>query len=322
MNTRQLGRTDLHITPLGFGAWAIGGDDWSFGWGPQDDAQSIAAIHRAIERGINWIDTAAAYGLGHSEEVVRRALADLPAADRPYVFTKCALKATPDRGVVESLDPAFLREECENSLRRLGVEAIDLYQIHWPTDTIAEIDAGWSTLVDLKAEGKVRHIGVSNFDVAELERANAIAPVETLQPPYSAIKRGAEAELFPYCLKNGIGTIVYSPMQAGLLAGSMTRERAKALPATDWRSRNDEFQEPKLARNLELAELFRRIGKASDATVAEVALAFVLHHPAVTGAIVGARTPEQIDGWIGALDYRLSDAAYTEIDAFLAQVPA
>lgn len=323
MERRRFGKTDLHITPLGFGAWAIGGSEWRFGWGAQDDEQSIAAIRRAVARGVNWVDTAAAYGLGHSEEIVRRALADVPASERPYVFTKCALKATGDGGVVESLDPAFLREECENSLRRLGVEAIDLFQIHWPTDEIADIDAGWATLADLKKAGKVRHIGVSNFNVAELERAEAIAPVETLQPPYSAIMRDVEHEILPYCRKHDIGTIVYSPMQSGLLTGAMTRERALALPENDWRSRNEEFQEPKLSRNLALAELFRRIGERDgNRSVAEVALAWTLHNPAVTAAIVGARSPEQVDGWIGAMEYRLTDAAYDEIAAFLANVPA
>jgi aryl-alcohol dehydrogenase-like predicted oxidoreductase len=323
MEMRRLGKTDLQITPLGFGAWAVGGSEWRFGWGAQDDEQSIAAIRHAIARGINWIDTAAAYGLGHSEEIVRRALADIPASERPYVFTKCALKGTGDGGVVESLDPAFLREECENSLRRLGVEAIDLFQIHWPTDEIADIDGGWATLLDLKRAGKVRHIGVSNFNVAELERAEKHGPVETLQPPYSAIMRDVEHEILPYCQKHDIGTIVYSPMQSGLLTGAMTRERALALPENDWRSRNAEFQEPKLSRNLALAELFRRIGERDGGrSVAEVALAWTLHNPAVTAAIVGARSPEQVDGWIGAADYRLTDAAYAEIAAFLAEVPA
>jgi aryl-alcohol dehydrogenase-like predicted oxidoreductase len=322
MQKRRLGTTDLEITPLGFGAWAVGGGDWKFGWGPQDDNDSIAAIRHAIASGINWIDTAAAYGLGHSEEVVRRALSEMSASERPYVFTKCALKATGEGNVTESLEPAFLREECENSLRRLGVETIDLFQIHWPTDEIAEIDAGWGELVKLKAEGKVRHIGVSNFNVDEIERAQAIAPVETLQPPYSALKRDVEAEILPYALENRIGTIVYSPMQAGLLTGAMTRERALALPDSDWRSRSDDFHEPKLSQNLNVADLFKRIGDESGATSAEVALAWVLHNPAVTGAIVGARTPKHIDGWIGALDYRLSDVAFAEIARFLDQVPA
>ncbi|MDB5027086.1 MAG: Aldo/keto reductase family protein [Candidatus Eremiobacteraeota bacterium] len=306
MEKRTLGNSDLSITRLGFGAWAIGGADWKFGWGPQDDSESIAAIRRALKRGVNWIDTAAAYGLGHSEEVVARALADVPASERPYVFTKCALVPDGKGGMTESLDPASLRRECEASLRRLKVDAIDLYQVHWPTDRIEDIDAGWATLADLRREGKVRWIGVSNFDVAELQRASAIAPVTSLQPPYSLLRRDVEREILPYTRANGIGVIVYSPMQSGLLTGTMTRERAAALPESDWRSRNPEFQEPKLTANLALVERLRAVGARHGASPGEIAIAWTLHDPAVTGAIVGARTPEQVDGWVGAADVKLS----------------
>jgi len=319
VNTRILGNSDLAITPLGFGAWAAGGANWRFGWGPQDDADSIAAIHRAIERGVNWIDTAAAYGLGHSEEVVAKALADVPAAERPYVFTKCALIADGTGGMTESLAPDSLRRECEASLKRLGVEAIDLYQIHWPTDDIVDIDAGWATLTDLQREGKVRWIGVSNFSVEELERARAIAPVTSLQPPYSAIRRGIEKELLPYCKAHGIGTIVYSPMASGLLTGTMTKERAAALPENDWRSRSADFQEPRLARNLAVVEILREIGACSGHSPAEVAIAWTLANDAVTGAIVGARTAAQVDGWIGAIDVALEPADLAAIAAATAR---
>jgi len=305
VKTRILGTSDLAITPLGFGAWAAGGANWRFGWGPQDDADSIAAIRRALERGVNWIDTAAAYGLGHSEEVVAKALADVPATERPYVFTKCALIEDGTGGMTESLEPASLRRECEASLRRLGVEAIDLYQIHWPTDEIADIDAGWATLADLQREGKVRWIGVSNFSVEELDRARAIAPVTSLQPPYSAIRRGIEKELLPYCAAHDIGTIVYSPMASGLLTGTMTKDRAAALPENDWRSRSADFQEPRLSRHLALVEVLREIGARGGHSPGEVAIAWTLANPAVTGAIVGARTAAQVDGWVGAVEIAL-----------------
>jgi aryl-alcohol dehydrogenase-like predicted oxidoreductase len=319
VNTRILGNSDLAITPLGFGAWAAGGANWRFGWGPQDDADSIAAIRRALERGVNWIDTAAAYGLGHSEEVVAKALADVPAAERPYLFTKCALIEDGAGGMTESLEPASLRRECEASLRRLGVETIDLYQIHWPTDDIVDIDAGWATLADLQREGKVRWIGVSNFSVDDLERAQAIAPVTSLQPPYSAIRRGIEKELLPYCTSHNIGTIVYSPMASGLLTGTMTKARAAALPENDWRSRSADFQEPRLSRHLALVEILREIGARSGHSPAEVAIAWTLANDAVTGAIVGARTADQVDGWIGAVDVKLEPADLAAIAAATAR---
>lgn len=314
VETRQLGTTDLAITPLGFGAWAIGGADWRFGWGPQDDDASIAAIRQALAKGINWIDTAAAYGLGHSEEVVARALADVPTSERPYVFTKCALVPDAQGGMTESLDPASLRRECEASLRRLRVEAIDLYQIHWPTDNIEDIDAGWATLADLQREGKVRWIGVSNFSVAEMDRARKIELIASLQPPYSLLRRDIENDVLPYCREYHIGVIAYSPMQSGLLTGAMTKERAAALPESDWRSRNPEFQEPKLSANLALVERLRRIGAHHGASPGEVAIAWTLRDPVVTGAIVGARSPEQVDGWIGAANLKLSAKEIAEIE--------
>lgn len=315
VETRQLGTTDLAITPVGFGAWAIGGPEWRFGWGPQDDEQSIAAIRRALEHGVNWIDTAAAYGLGHSEEVVARALAGLPASERPYVFTKCALVEDRQGGMTVSLDPASLRRECEASLKRLRVEAIDLYQIHWPTDTIADIDAGWATLAALQDEGKVRWIGVSNFSVAELDRARLIESVASLQPPYSPLRRDIESDILSYCREYRIGMIVYSPMQSGLLSGSMTRQRAADLPASDWRSRNANFQEPKLSANLAFVERLREIGARRGASPGAVAIAWTLRDPVVTGAIVGARSPEQVDGWVAAADLKLDEDEIAEIEA-------
>jgi aryl-alcohol dehydrogenase-like predicted oxidoreductase len=316
METRKLGNTDLHITPVGFGAWAVGGN-WEFGWGDQDDADSIAAIHRALEQGVNWIDTAAAYGWGHSEEVVARALAGISGAERPYVFTKCALVPDAAGKTVESLDPASLTRELEASLRRLKVETIDLYQIHWPTDEIADIDAGWATLANFVKSGKVRHIGVSNFNVAEMERARAIAPIASLQPPYNAIKRDIEAAILPYCREHGIGVIVYSPMASGMFTGSMSRERAESLPASDWRSRSPWFRDPMLAHNLVLVEKFREIGERHGRSPGETAIAWTLRDPVVTGAIVGARTAAQVDGWIHAASFRLSAGEIAEIDALL-----
>ncbi len=315
VDTRQLGTTDLAITPVGFGAWAVGGPEWRFGWGPQDDEQSIAAIRRALERGVNWIDTAAAYGLGHSEEVVARALAGIPASERPYVFTKCALIDDGRGGMTESLDPLSLRRECVASLKRLRVETIDLYQIHWPTADVSDVDAGWATLADLQREGKVRWIGVSNFTIAELDRARKIESVASLQPPYSPLRRDIESELLGYCREYRIGVIVYSPMQSGLLSGAMTKQRASALPASDWRSRSANFQEPKLSVNLAFVERLRAIGARHGVSPGAVAIAWALRDPVVTGAIVGARSPEQVDGWIGAAGLKLSAAELAEIEA-------
>ncbi|MEA3211470.1 MAG: hypothetical protein QOE70_4527 [Chthoniobacter sp.] len=312
MKTHILGNSDLYITPIGFGAWAIGGD-WKFGWGAQDDDDSIAAIHRALELGINWIDTAAVYGLGHSEEVVAKALAHWPHA-RPYVFTKCGMVWNEKGEIDYALSACSIRREVENSLRRLRVDVIDLYQIHWPADDLAETEEGWQTLADLKKEGKVRWIGASNFSVAELEVAQRTAAVTSLQPPYSLIRRDIEEEQLPFCQSEGVGVIVYSPMASGLLTGAMTRERIRALPPTDWRSKNPEFQEPKLTGNLALVERLRAVGARHGRTPGEVAIAWTLHHPAVTGAIVGARNPSQLNGIIGAADFHLSEEEIAEIE--------
>jgi aryl-alcohol dehydrogenase-like predicted oxidoreductase len=310
---RRLGESDLEITPIGFGAWAAGGGDWTFGWGPQDDADSISAIRRALELGVNWIDTAAVYGFGHSEEVVAKAVAGM--SERPYIFTKCGQVPDGHGSAVEDLSRDSIRRECEASLRRLRVETIDLYQIHWPSDEIADIDEGWGTLVELQREGKVRHIGVSNFDIQEMDRARAIAPITSLQPPYSIVRPQNERDVLPYCLANGIGVIVYSPMQAGLLSGAMTRERIAGFPKNDWRSRNAEFAEPKLTKNLETAALLAEIGAAHGRSAGEVAIAWTLHNPAVTGAIVGGRSAAQIDGIIGAMEFRLDAAEVARIAA-------
>jgi aryl-alcohol dehydrogenase-like predicted oxidoreductase len=312
LETRTLGRTDLRITPVGFGAWAIGGDDWKFGWGPQDDADSVAAIERALDLGINWIDTAAAYGFGHSEEIVAKALGGK--TDRPYIFTKCGLVPTGDGGAREDISRASIVAECEASLRRLRVDAIDLYQIHWPADDIAEIDEAWAAMSELRAAGKVRHIGVSNFNVEELRRAGAIAPVESLQPPYSLVKRSIEDDILPYCRDHQIGVIVYSPMQSGLLSGAMTKTRAENLPPTDWRSRNPLFAEPQLSKTLALVERLRTVGARYGRSPGEVAIAWTLRDPVVTGAIVGARSAAQIEGVIGAATLRLSAEDIREID--------
>ena len=314
MKTRQLGNTDLHITPIGFGAWAIGGGNWSFGWGEQDDSESVAAIQRALDLGINWIDTAAAYGLGHSEEVVARALKGR--AEKPYIFTKCSLVWNEgDYAATNRLKAQSIRSEVENSLRRLQVETIDLYQVHWPVPD-EDLEEGWQTMAELQKAGKVRYIGASNFNVSQLKRAQAIAPVNALQPPYSLVKREAEQELLPYCQKNNIGVIVYSPMQSGLLSGAMTRERVAKFPENDHRRRRAEFQEPQLSRNLALAEKLRDIALLYGRTPGEAAIAWVLANPAVTGAIVGARNPEQVNATIGAAEFRLTQLDMDEIENF------
>jgi aryl-alcohol dehydrogenase-like predicted oxidoreductase len=313
METRRLGNSDLELTPVGFGSWAIGGGSWEFAWGPQDDRDSIAAIHRALDHGVNWIDTAAVYGLGHSEEIVGRALRER--GTKPYVFTKCSMTWGPDRRIGHSLRADSVRRECEASLRRLGVERIDLYQIHWPNPD-GEIEEGWETLARLREEGKVRFAGVSNFDVAQLERARRIAPVTSLQPPYSAVHREIEREILPCCAAHQIGVIVYSPMQAGLLSGAMTRERVAALAADDWRRRSPDFREPRLSRNLALQDLLRRIGARRGTTAAAVAVAWTLRRREVTGAIVGARSAAQVDGFVAALELRLDPPEIEEIDRF------
>ncbi|MBV9441257.1 MAG: aldo/keto reductase [Acidobacteriaceae bacterium] len=310
---RKLGNSDLSITPLGVGAWAMGGSGWQFSWGDQDDAESAAAIRAAIDAGINWIDTAAVYGLGHSEEVVGEAVKGL--SKKPFIFTKCERRWSEDRKIFPSLKADSIRKECEDSLRRLKVEQIDLYQIHWP-EPEADIEEGWTAMAKLKEEGKVRWIGVSNFNVQQLERAMKIASVTSLQPPYSLLVRKVELEILPFCREHGIGTIVYSPMRAGLLAGKMTKERAQSLPPDDWRSRDKDFQEPLLSRNLQLVEILRAIGNRHGRSPGEVALAWTLHNPAVTAAIVGLRRPDQLKGTIGALEFRLADEEVAEIESF------
>jgi aryl-alcohol dehydrogenase-like predicted oxidoreductase len=307
----QLGRTGLEITRVGFGAWAIGGGGWEFGWGPQDDEQSIASIHHALELGINWIDTAAAYGFGHSEEIVGRALEGL--AERPYVFTKCSLLEGPDRTVAHSLERDSILREAEHSLQRLGVEAIDLYQIHWPIPA-ADIEEGWAALAELKQQGLVRHIGVSNFDVRQLQLIEQIAPVETLQPQYSLIEREIEQELLPFAEREGIGVIVYSPMGSGLLTGKMTRTRIEQMADDDWRKDDVRFQEPQLSRNLALVERLQAVAARHDTTPGAVAAAWTLRNPAVDAAIVGFRRPDQVDPILPAASLELTEADVVEIE--------
>jgi aryl-alcohol dehydrogenase-like predicted oxidoreductase len=314
METNALGNSDLLITPVGFGAWAIGGD-WEFGWGAQDDAQSIAAIHRALELGVNWIDTAAVYGLGHSEEVVARALQERP-GPRPYVFTKCGMIWDAQGKVDYSLRQESIRRECEASLRRLKTDVIDLYQIHWTADNLDETLEGWTTLLALQKEGKVRWIGLSNASVEEMEKLQGIGRITSLQPPYSLIRREVETAQLPWCQKENVGVIVYSPMASGLLTGAMNRERIAALSKTDWRSRNDQFKEPKLSENLKLVERLRVVGSRHGRAPGEVAIAWTLRHPAVTGAIVGARNPKQMDGIIGAMEFRLTDSEIAEVEGY------
>jgi aryl-alcohol dehydrogenase-like predicted oxidoreductase len=316
METRKLGNSDLHITRVGYGAWAIGGSGWKFAWGSQDDNDSIAAIHRALELGVNWIDTAAVYGLGHSEEVVGRALKSWHGS-RPYVFTKCGRSWDAQGNVGIGLRADLIRREIEDSLRRLSVDVVDLYQIHWPPNPDSpQLEEAWSTLANLKREGKVRWIGVSNFNVQQLRRAQTIAPVTSLQPRYSLVHREIEHDILPYCLREGIGVIVYSPMASGLLTGAMTRERAAKLPADDWRGRHPDFTEPNLSHNLALVERLRAIANRHNRSVGEVAIAWTLHHPGVTGAIVGARNAQQAEGVMRAGDLHLTDDEVNELEAF------
>jgi len=314
---RTLGNSDLQLTSIGFGAWAIGGGNWEFAWGPQDDNESISAIHRALELGVNWIDTAAIYGLGHSEDVVGRALKSW-SGERPYVFTKCSMRWHEDRAIYRSLKAQSLREELEGSLRRLQTDRIDLYQIHWPNPE-AEIEEGWETLAKFKEEGKVRWIGVSNFTVGQMERVQKIAPITSLQPPYSMLRRAIEAEILPFAQSNRIGVVNYSPMLSGMLTGAMTAERVASLPADDWRRRNPEFNEPRLSRNLRLVELLREMGAAHGVAPGVVAIAWTLRHPAITAAIVGGRSAGQVEGVAPALQFRLNDEEYGRINAFLAE---
>lgn len=313
MTKRTLGNSDLSITPIGFGAWAIGGGDWQFGWGEQDDRDSLAAIHRALELGINWIDTAAIYGLGHSEEVVARALAEW-SGEQPYVFTKCGMIWDENEKVGYSLRKDSIRRECEASLRRLKRDMLDLYQIHWTADELEETMEGWETLAALQREGKVRWIGVSNASVEEMEKLQEIAPITSLQPPYSLIKRDVEKSQLPWCASHGIGTIVYSPMASGLLTGAMTRERLATMDKNDWRLKNAEFQEPKLTHNLELVDRLREVGDRYGLAPGEVAIAWTLHNPHVTAAIVGARNAGQVEGIIGGMELHLMSEDVAEIE--------
>jgi len=304
LKTNPLGTTGLQITRVGLGAWALGGGGWEFGWGPQEDEESVAAIQRAIELGVNWIDTAAAYGFGRSERVVGRALAGV--ADRPYVFTKCSLLEGPGRRVEHSLKRDSVLREAEASLERLGIDAIDVYQIHWPIPD-EDIEEGWAALVELRDQGLVRHIGVSNFDVGQLRRIGQIAPVETLQPPYSLVAREAEQELLPFCEREGIGVIVYSPMGSGLLTGGMTRERIAALPDDDWRQRDPRFQEPQLSQSLGLVERLEATAERLGTTPGAVAVAWTLRNGAVDGAIVGFRHSAQVDPLVAAANLELGE---------------
>ena len=314
-----LGNSDLKITPIGFGAWAIGGGDWQFSWGPQDDNDSIAAIHRALDLGVNWIDTAAIYGLGHSEEVVGRAVKSSP--HKPYIFTKCSMRWRDDRSIYNSLKADSLAEEVEASLRRLGVETIDLYQVHWPNPD-DEIEEGWEALKRLREQGKLRWIGVSNFSIDQMKRAQKIAPITSLQPPYSMLRRAVETEILPFAKAHGIGVINYSPMVSGLLTGKMTAARAAALPADDWRRKNAEFSEPNLTRNLRLVELLREIGNGHGVSPGVVAVAWTLHHPAITAAIVGGRSAKQAEEMALALRFRLSQEEYETVGKFLESISA
>lgn len=320
MEKRSFGMTGMEITPIGFGSWAVGGSGWAGAWGPQDDEEAVGAIRRAVELGMNWVDTAAVYGLGHSEELVARALDGIPEADRPYVFTKCSLVWDENSEVHNVLKKDSGKLECEDSLRRLKTDVIDLYQIHWPIPN-EDIEEGWEAMAELKDEGKVRHIGVSNFDVSQMRRCEEIAPVETLQPPYNMLERDIEESILPYCEENGIGVIAYSPMKSGLLTGKMTRERVENMPDDDWRKTHPDFNEPKLSYNLKLVDLLREIGDSHDASPAEVAIAWTLRHPAVTAAIAGGRRPDQVEGIIGAADLDLTEKDLDRIEEFLEQRP-
>jgi aryl-alcohol dehydrogenase-like predicted oxidoreductase len=311
MEKRQLGNSDLHISTLGIGAWAIGGGGWNGSMGPQDENDSVPAVHAALDQGLNWIDTAALYGLGHSEEIVARALKGR--TPRPYVFTKCERVWDSTGRIGASLKAESIRRECEDSLRRLGTDVLDLYQIHWP-EPDEDIEEGWTELAHLQKEGKVRYIGVSNFNVSQMQRAQEIAPITSLQPPYSIVTRAIESEILPFAVQNNIGVIVYSPMSAGLLTGAMTRERVANFAAEDWRRNLPNFQEPLLSRNLKLVERLRDIGSRHERTPGEVAIAWTLNNPAVTGAIVGFRSAKQVSGIMGAAEFRLLPAEMLEIE--------
>lgn len=315
MDLKTLGQSDLKLSPIGIGAWAIGGGGWAFSWSDQDDQVSIRSIHAALDAGMNWIDTAAVYGLGHSEEVVAEAIKTYP-GNKPYVFTKCERAWTADRQIIKVLKRDSIYRECEDSLRRLQVDTIDLYQIHWP-EPDEDIEEGWGALAELQRQGKVRWIGVSNFNASQMKRAAAIAPITSLQPPYSMIRREVEAETLPYVHANGIGVIAYSPMGSGMLTGSMTRERVANLPSDDWRTRSAFFQEPLLSRNLTIVDKVTQIAARVGRSPGEVAIGWVLKNPAVTAAIVGIRSPEQVAGIAGALEYQLDAESIHELDTFL-----
>jgi aryl-alcohol dehydrogenase-like predicted oxidoreductase len=319
MQTRALGNSDLHLTPLGIGAWAIGGGGWKFGWGPQDDDDSIAAIHAGLDAGLNWIDTAAIYGLGHSEEVVGRAVKSH--GSKPYIFTKCERTWDEQGNIIPCLKADSIKRECEASLRRLGVDVIDLYQIHWPQPD-EDVEEGWGAVAELQKEGKVRWIGVSNFSVDQLKRAHAIAPLTSLQPPYSILSPEIEDGQLPYVAEHNIGVLAYSPMKSGLLTGKMTAERIAQMPADDFRKNTPHFQEPKLSRNLALVELLRAMGARHGRSPGEVAIAWALRRPEVTAAIVGLRSKAQVDGVIGAAEFRLTADEVAEISTFMAANPA
>lgn len=313
MQTNLLGNSDMAITRIGLGAWAIGGS-WAWGWGSQDDRESIKTIHKALDSGINWIDTAAVYGLGHSESVVGKAIRDR--SQKPYVFTKCSLVWDDDGEIVGNLQKASVKKECEASLKRLGIDCIDLYQVHWPNPA-EDIETGFEAMAELREEGKIRYAGVSNFSVEQMEKVRPICPVTSLQPPYSLAFRGVEDAILPWCLDNGVGVINYSPMASGLLSGTMTRERLASLPDDDWRHRSEQFTEPRLSRNLALVEVLRTISGELGCSVGEVAIAWTLLNPAVTGAIVGLRHPDQVDGVIHAGSISLGPEQVARIDRFL-----
>jgi aryl-alcohol dehydrogenase-like predicted oxidoreductase len=317
MKISQLGTSDMWLTPIGFGAWAVGGGNWAMSWGPQDDNASIAAIHKAIDLGVNWIDTAAIYGLGHSEEIVGKAVKQ--SRVKPFIFTKSGMVWNEKREIKRTL--LEIRREVEDSLRRLQVERIDLYQIHWPVED-TDIEEGWSTMADLKREGKVRHIGVSNFSTAQMERCLEIAPITSLQPPYSMLNRAVEAEILPYCLDHRIGVINYAPMHSGLLTGAMSKERFANLPPDDFRRNAKNYQEPLFSRNLAIADFLKQIGARHDVSAGVVAIAWTLANPAVTAAIVGGRSPEQVEGVWPAAKFHLAEDELREVEAFLAAHPA
>jgi aryl-alcohol dehydrogenase-like predicted oxidoreductase len=316
MKIKQLGNSDMWLTPVGFGAWAVGGGDWQYSWGPQDDKDSIAAIHKAIDLGVNWIDTAAIYGLGHSEEVVGRAVKE--SSTKPFIFTKCGMVWNSNHEISQTL--LEIRREVDESLRRLQVEAIDLYQIHWPVED-EQIEEAWGTMADLVSEGKVLHIGVSNFSVSQMERCMAIAPIVSLQPPYSLLNREAEDEILPFCRENRIGVINYSPMASGLLTGAMTRERIANLPPDDFRRKARQFQEPLLTRNLALADLLGKIGARHNVSAGVIAIAWTLANPAITAAIVGGRNPQQVEGVWPAAKLSLYPNEMQEIKQFMETAP-